>query len=102
LVGLNTDTSDEKPKSVKQTGISSSASSRHITASNPYIQEFSTSVDIAADPVIPYMNAEELHRSINRLRLQMVEAAKAMDFLEAARLRDEVLKMEERLNNINQ
>ncbi len=62
-----------------------------------YEQEFSTSVDIAADPVVPYMNAAELQRTITRRRLEMVDAAKRMDFMEAARLRDEVLKLEELL-----
>ncbi len=52
------------------------------------------SVDIAADPVIPYMNDEEMQRAINRLRSDMVQAAKNMDFMEAARMRDELMKME--------
>ena len=62
-----------------------------------YASEFSTTVDLAADPVIGYMNAEELQRSINRMRADMLEAAKKMEFIEAARLRDEVIKMEQRL-----
>lgn len=65
-----------------------------------YITEFSTTVDIAADPVIPYMNREELQRSIARLRSEMLEAAKNMEFIEAARLRDEVIKMEQRLEDM--
>ncbi len=64
-----------------------------------YYQEFSTSVDIAADPVVPYMNADELQRTITRRRMEMVDAAKRMDFMEAARLRDEVLKLEELLKS---
>ncbi len=56
-----------------------------------------TGVDIAADPIIPYMSREELERSIARLRDAMVKAAKNMEFLEAARLRDEILKSEEYL-----
>lgn len=66
-------------------------------AEHLYTQEFATSVDIAADPVIPYMNRDELERSITRLRGEMLEAAKKMEFIEAARLRDEVIKMEQRL-----
>ena len=45
------------------------------------------------------MNAAELQRSINRMRSDMVAAAKNMEFMEAARLRDEILKMEELLKN---
>lgn len=62
-----------------------------------YESEYTTRVDIAADPVIPYMTCEELQRSITRKRVEMVDAAKRMEFIEAARLRDEVLKMEELL-----
>ena len=65
-----------------------------------YASEFSTTVDLAADPVIGYMNAEELQRSINRMRAEMLEAAKKMEFIEAARLRDEVIKMEQRLETM--
>ena len=70
---------------------------KHKSAEHLYTQEFATSVDIAADPVIPYMNRDELERSITRLRGEMLEAAKKMEFIEAARLRDEVIKMEQRL-----
>ena len=65
-----------------------------------YTNEFSQTVDIAADPVIPYMNRDELQRFITRLRTQMLEAAKEMEFIEAARLRDEIIKMEQRLESM--
>ena len=65
-----------------------------------YMSEFSTTVDIAADPVVQYMNAEELQRSINRLRSEMLDAAKKMEFIEAARLRDEIIKLEQRLESM--
>ncbi|MDE6264928.1 MAG: UvrB/UvrC motif-containing protein, partial [Paramuribaculum sp.] len=61
----------------------------------PYESEYKTEVDIAADPVIAYMTSEELERCITRKRSEMLEAAKRMEFMEAARLRDEVLKMED-------
>ena len=67
---------------------------RAATSYPTYENEFSTSVDIAADPVIPYMNAADLERSITRMRQEMVAAAKKMEFIEAARLRDEIVKME--------
>ena len=65
-----------------------------------YMSEYSTSVDIAADPVVQYMNADELQRSINRLRSEMLDAAKKMEFIEAARLRDEIIKLEQRLESM--
>jgi excinuclease ABC subunit B len=66
-------------------------------ATKIYETELTNEVDIAADPVMPYMNANELQRHIDQLRTQMVAAAKEMEFMEAARLRDEILKMEQRL-----
>ncbi len=62
-----------------------------------YESEYTHNVDIAADPVISYMNSESLQLTIKQLRTQMVEAAKNMEFIEAARLRDEIIKLENRL-----
>lgn len=61
----------------------------------PYAEEYSTRVNVAADPVMSYFNAEQLQKIITQKRTEMVEAAKKMEFIEAARLRDEVLKLEE-------
>ena len=69
-------------------------------ASVPYASEYSTSVDIAADPVVAYMTPDEIQRSINRLRTEMLAAAKEMEFITAARLRDEIIKLEQRLEKI--
>ncbi|MDO4318985.1 MAG: excinuclease ABC subunit UvrB [Bacteroidales bacterium] len=69
-------------------------------AAIPYGNEYTTSVNIAADPVVPYMTSDELQRSINRLRSDMLAAAKEMEFIEAARLRDEIIKLEARLTEM--
>lgn len=63
----------------------------------PYENEFSHSVNLAADPVVAYMTPVEMQKNIDKLRQQMMAAAKKMDFLEAARLRDEMLKMQNAL-----
>jgi excinuclease ABC subunit B len=47
------------------------------------------------------MNADELGRSIERMKIEMMEAAKQMDFMEAARLRDEIIKMEQHLQTLD-
>ena len=39
-------------------------------------------------------------RSINRLRSEMLKAAKDMEFMTAARLRDEIIKLEQRLEDL--
>jgi len=40
------------------------------------------------------MSAKDMQAAIDRLKTQMIEAAKRMDFLEAAQYRDEILKLE--------
>ena len=49
---------------------------------------------LAADPVIRYMNEEQLDKTIKYTRKQMETAAKDLDFMEAARLRDELYALE--------
>jgi len=51
-------------------------------------------VNLAADPVIRYMNKEQLQKAIQGVRKDMTAAAKALDFLEAARLRDDLYALE--------
>lgn len=51
-------------------------------------------VDIAANPVIQYMSKEQLHKSMNHTRKEMEKAAKELNFIEAARLRDEFFALE--------
>jgi len=62
-----------------------------------YENEYIHKVNIAADPIVAFMNSESLHHTITQLRSQMVDAAKNMEFIEAARLRDEIIKLENRL-----
>ena len=49
----------------------------------------------AADPIVVYMSKPQLEKSIERTRKLMTEAAKRLDFIEAAQYRDELLKLEE-------
>ncbi len=54
---------------------------------------------IAADPVVQYMSAKEINLAITKNKKQMQEAVKVLDFIEAARLRDENKVLEELLQN---
>ena len=67
------------------------------TAKKSYLEVESLNT-VAADPVVKYMSKDELRRAIDKTKNDMVEAAKAMDFLTAAQLRDEMIKLEEMLN----
>ncbi len=55
--------------------------------------------DIAADPVVQYMSGKEIREAIEKTRKEMQKAAKALDFIEAARLRDEIKGLEKLLQN---
>ncbi|MFC1733906.1 excinuclease ABC subunit UvrB [candidate division KSB1 bacterium] len=47
-------------------------------------------IDYAADPVTQYMSKEQLQKAINKLRKNMEEVVKELDFIQAAKLRDEM------------
>ena len=62
----------------------------------PYVgTEENTAPALAADPIVQYMSRPQLEKSIERTRKLMTEAAKRLDFIEAAQYRDELLKLEE-------
>lgn len=72
--------SDRKPKPVEEYA---------------YIE---TESSLAADPVVQYMNRSQLEKAIERAKRQMTEAAKKLDFLEAAQFRDEMIKLQDLLD----
>jgi len=51
-------------------------------------------VSMAADPVVQYMTKPEMQKAIDKTRQDMQKAAKEMDFLMAARMRDEMFALE--------
>lgn len=53
---------------------------------------------VACDPVVEYMSREQLEKSIARTRRLMEEAAKKMEFIEAAQYRDEMFWLQEYLD----
>ena len=52
-------------------------------------------ISIAADPVVQYMSRPQMEKAIERVRKQMQEAAKKLEFIEAAQYRDELLRLED-------
>ena len=52
---------------------------------------------IAADPIVQYMTKPQMEKAIERARKQMQEAAKKLEFIEAAQYRDELLRLEDML-----
>jgi excinuclease ABC subunit B len=54
----------------------------------PYIE--SETFNTAADPVVAYMSKDQLQKAIQKTKKSMEAAVKELDFIEAARLRDEM------------
>jgi len=49
----------------------------------------------ASDPIVEYMTEAQLRKSVERTRKLMGEAAKKLEFIQAAQYRDELLKLED-------
>ena len=62
----------------------------------PYV-ELETAT-IAAEPVVKYMTRKDIEKTITQTKLNMQKAAKELDFMEAARLRDEMYALEKLLS----
>ena len=76
-----------KEEILKQTGVAD----RKKGAKKYYIEEEQV---LAADPVVSYMSKDQLTKLANETRRKMEKAAKDLDFMEAARLRDELQNVE--------
>lgn len=68
------------------------------SAPKAYTEQTETSY-AAADPIVQYMSKDQLKKSIERTRKLMQDAAKNLDFIEAAQYRDELIKLEDMLKN---
>ncbi len=55
-------------------------------------------VTLVADPIVSYMNKTQLEKTIERTKKQMLDAAKKLNFIEAAQYRDEMIKLQELLD----
>ena len=62
----------------------------------PYVEQEHI-MSVAADPILDYMNKEQLEKSIEQTRRQMKKAAKELEFIQAAQYRDELLRLEDLL-----
>jgi excinuclease ABC subunit B len=68
------------------------------TGAMAYVEPDSTT-SIAADPVMEYLNENQLEKLIKETKKRMEQAAKELDFMEAARLRDEFFELQKRLTD---
>jgi excinuclease ABC subunit B len=61
---------------------------------------YETEMSIAADPIIAYMDKPALEKAIQKTEKDMYKAAKNMEFMDAARLRDELEMLKDKLKSM--
>lgn len=84
------------PKQVIKNSVSLVAEKQQPVTGEPYAY-VEPEPSLVADPVVQYMNRKQLEKAIERTKKQMLEAAKKLDFIEAAQFRDELVKQEDLL-----
>ena len=84
------------PKQVIKNSVSLVAEKQQPVTGEPYAY-VDPEPSLVADPVVQYMNRKQLEKAIERTKKQMMEAAKKLDFIEAAQFRDELVKLEDLL-----
>lgn len=82
-------------KALKMSVFASGDGQQTSTVSKAYVEP--TDINVAADPIIKYMNRSQLEKNIEKTKKQMRDAAKKLEFLEAAQYRDELIKLEDLL-----
>ena len=70
--------------------------------SNPYaLQKEEPLIQTAAEEQVEYKTIPQLEKAINAIKKQMEKAARDLDFIEAARLRDEMFALKKKLENLS-
>ena len=85
------------PKQIVKNTVSVLGGGRLQTATEAYAY-VEPEPSLVADPVVQYMTRPQLEKAIAQARKQMTEAAKKLDFLEAAQYHDEMLKLQDMLD----
>lgn len=84
-----------KDEILKQTSVADAKTG----SSDQYFYIEPEELNIAADPVVQYMSKEQLKKAVDETQKRMMKAAKDMDFMEAARLRDEMFALQKQLED---
>ena len=87
-----------KEEIIKQTSIADAKTFDGEPIGRAYVEpeEFS----IAADPVVEYLSKPKLQKMLDETQKRMQKAAKELDFMEAARLRDEMFGLQKKLDEM--
>lgn len=83
----------KKARNLSVFGSPGSESDELLKEKHAYVEP--SSPNIAADPIVQYMSKAQMEKSIERTRKLMQEAAKKLEFIEAAQYRNELLKLED-------
>ncbi len=71
------------------------------TTTGRYVYTEPETAAMAADPIIRSMSKEELQKSIDNTTALMQQAAKDLDFMQAAQYRDEIIRLQKELEEKN-
>ena len=66
--------------------------------SNAYIE--SEEPSLAADPIVSYLNRDQIEKMVEETEQKMKKAAKDLDFITAAQYRDELFALKKRLKEV--
>jgi excinuclease ABC subunit B len=84
-------------KSIEQIMDQTSVADAKKSEFSNYSDQTKDSLSIAADPVFDYMSKDSIQKAIKETEKSMMRAAKDMDFLEAAKYRDQIEELKKRL-----
>jgi excinuclease ABC subunit B len=85
-----------KDEIIKQTSVADAKISAEQV--NYYVEPEEPS--IAADPIVQFMSKPQLEKTVQETQKRMAKASKEMDFMEAARLRDELFGLQKKLEEL--
>jgi len=94
-IKYNTEHNITPTQAVKQSGPIIPGAPTQKAALKPYIE--SETIDIAADPLLKYMDNKGLQKMLDQTKKKMEAAAQQLDFIEAARYRDEMYALQKLL-----
>jgi len=82
------------PRQIQKAISKTLAPNGEATAIEYSIDQPTTESTMVADPIIEYMSPEQLQKSIENTTKLMKQAAKALDFMQAAQYRDEIIRLQ--------
>lgn len=86
-------------KGLHYSPLSSSSQSKQASKSKTYQPYVEPDMLVAADPIVEKMSRKQLEKAIENTTQQMQQAAKELDFIQAAQYRDEIIRLQQLLES---